>query len=83
LKGGNDPAGADEHWKTASKALMRIRAGFASNEKLPSTFFIGAAIVADMANEIWKELEEGTLTNAANLTNPNQLASVCSWLIGL
>jgi type II restriction enzyme len=83
LKGGNDPAGADEHWKTASKALMRIRAGFASNEKLPSTFFIGAAIVADMANEIWKELEEGTLTNAANLTNPNQLASVCSWLIGV
>lgn len=83
LKGGNDPAGADEHWKTAATALNRIRGGFSSNERIPLTFFIGAAIVADMANEIWEELENGTLTNAANLTNPHQLSSICSWLIEL
>ena len=29
LKGGIDPAGADEHWKTANSALGRIRKAFA------------------------------------------------------
>ena len=49
----------------------------------PSTFFIGAAIENKMAGEIWHQLEEGTLTNAANLTNDNQLASISRWLCSL
>jgi len=83
LKGGIDPAGADEHWKTAATALKRINKGFASDQKKPHTFFIGAAIVAGMADEIWEQLNTNTLANAANLTNPDQLASICSWLVGL
>ena len=83
LKGGIDPAGADEHWKTASTALSRIRDAFSGEQLIPLTFFVGAAIEADMAGEIWAQLEDGTLTNAANLTKPDQLASLCAWLSGL
>jgi len=83
LKGGIDPAGADEHWKTATTALDRIRSGFENAPTKPATFFIGAAIVSAMAEEIWRELESGVLTNAANLTNPDQLASISSWLVQL
>ena len=36
-----------------------------------------------MADEIWNELENGTLTNAANLTNADQVASLAGWLIGI
>ena len=83
LKGGIDPAGADEHWKTASTALKRIGRAFGDIKASPYLFFIGAAIERDMANEIWVELETGTLTNAANLTNDNQIASICLWLCRL
>lgn len=44
LKGGIDPAGADEHWKTARSALDRIRTAFELSGMRPHTFFIGAAI---------------------------------------
>lgn len=80
LKGGIDPAGADEHWKTASKALDRIRAGFQKAGAEPAVFFVGAAIEETMSKEIWEELENGVLTNAANLNNDEQLNSICSWL---
>jgi hypothetical protein len=40
LKGGIDPAGADEHWKTANSALGRIRTAFASKSCFPKTFFL-------------------------------------------
>ncbi len=83
LKGGIDPAGADEHWKTARTALLRIRNAFSKIDLAPASLFIGAAIVSSMADEIWTQLEDGTLTNAANLTNDNQLASVCRWIIDL
>jgi len=33
--------------------------------------------------EIWHQLEEGALTNVANLTNDNQLASISRWLCSL
>jgi hypothetical protein len=79
LKGGNDPAGADEHWKTARTSLDRLRSSFYSLE----LFFIGAAIEKDMANEIFTQCIQQTLSNAANLTNDNQLAALCSWLIDL
>lgn len=81
LKGGIDPAGADEHWKTARTALTRIRQAFAAHGLSPHTFFIGAAIEKRMAEEIWGQLEDGLLSNAANLTVPDQIASLCHWLI--
>jgi hypothetical protein len=80
LKGGIDPAGADEHWKTARTALNRIYQAFSRQKLKPHTFFIGAAIEAKMAGEIWEMLEQGSLENAANLTDENQIASVTSWL---
>ena len=83
LKGGLDPAGADEHWKTANSALDRIRKGFAKKKKKPQTFFIGAAIENSMASEIFKHLQSKTLNNAANLNNDEQLASICEWIINL
>jgi Restriction endonuclease BsobI len=83
LKGGIDPAGADEHWKTARTALHRIQEAFARLGLNPHTFFVGAAIEKKMASEIWSQLESGTLENAANLTDDNQIASVSRWLCQL
>jgi type II restriction enzyme len=81
LKGGFDPAGADEHWKTAHSALTRIRSSFRKKKLKPATFFIGAAIEASMAAEIFTDLKSGNLTNAANLTNDEQMLFICEWLI--
>lgn len=83
VKGGIDPAGADEHWKTARTALSRIRVAFSAHETTPSTFFVAAAIAKKMAEELWRQLQDGTLTNAANLTVADQVSSLCRWLIGL
>jgi hypothetical protein len=83
LKGGIDPAGADEHWKTARSAIERIRKAFARKKRKPLTFFVGAAIEKRMAEEIWGQLRSGMLTNAANLTGADQLASLCHWLSNL
>ncbi|MBI1877273.1 MAG: restriction endonuclease [Chloroflexi bacterium] len=79
LKGGIDPAGADEHWKTARTALERIRQGFSNMGHSPYTFFVGAAVEKKMANEIWGQLEDGILSNAANLNNESQVASISRW----
>lgn len=83
LKGGIDPAGADEHWKTARTALTRIQTVFKQNNLAPHTFFIGAAIAKKMAQEIWTQLEKGTLENAANLTSEDQVSSISRWLCSL
>ncbi len=83
LKGGIDPAGADEHWKTANSSLSRIRKAFSQYKFSPNIFFIGAAIENSMAEEIWGQLKAGTLNNAANLTNVDQVASLCGWLCSL
>lgn len=83
LKGGIDPAGADEHWKTANSALDRIRESFSKKKLKPQTFFIGAAIENSMAVEIFKQLRKGSLNNAANLTSDEQLASICDWIVNL
>lgn len=83
LKGGIDPAGADEHWKTANTALTRIRTSYADIGKTILTSFVGAAIEKAMAAEIYGQLQNNTLTNAANLTNTNQLAEYCNWLLDL
>ena len=83
LKGGIDPGGADEHWKTAHTALARIRHSFVKENRSPAIFFVGGAIADKMATEIWEELQSGTLANAANLTSDDQVASLCSWLCDL
>lgn len=83
LKGGIDPAGADEHWKTARAALSRIQTSFKKHKRRPQTFFIAAAIEAKMASEIWTMLRKGELDNAANLTEDQQVASITRWLCSL
>lgn len=83
LKGGIDPAGADEHWKTGKTALTRIRLAFERENLMPQLFFVGAAIAKKMAQEIWADLEEGTLSNAANLTNSRHATSLCMWINAL
>jgi len=83
IKGGIDPAGADEHWKTAKSSLERIREGFRDLSQTPLTFFVGASIAEEMAKEILSQIEQGTLANAANLTNDGQLVRLCEWLVGI
>ena len=83
LKGGIDPAGADEHWKTARTALNRIHDAFTKQKLKPHTFFIGAAIEAKMAGEIWDMLKQGSLENAANLTDESHISSITSWICTL
>ena len=83
LKGGIDPAGADEHWKTANSALDRIRSSFAESNCQPDIFFVGAAIEKAMAEEIYKQLNNQILTNGANLTIEAQVVSLCNWLISI
>lgn len=81
LKGGIDPAGADEHWKTANSALERIRTAF--GRSAPALFFIGAAIEASMAREIFKQLQSSKLTHAANLNEEEQVYDLVDWLLSL
>lgn len=83
LKGGIDPAGADEHWKTANSALQRIRELFLKDGYNPHLFFVGAAIEKAMAEEIFNQLKSGSLSFAANLTDEKQLTTLCNWLIKL
>lgn len=83
LKGGIDPAGADEHWKTASAHLLRIRRSFLSLQSQPYLFFVGNAIETSMAGEIWGMLESGDLNNAANLADERQVVSLVAWLCSL
>ena len=83
LKGGIDPAGADEHWKTAKTALDRIYKAFQLKNLSPKLFFIGAAVESKMSQEIWADLNNGKLANAANLTKTEHLTSLCIWLTNL
>lgn len=83
LKGGIDPAGADEHWKTARAALDRVRDSFLRAGCSPHVFFIGSAIEKKMAGEIWDQLENSVLSNAANLNEEEQMVSISRWLCGL
>lgn len=83
LKGGIDPAGSDEHWKTANFALNRVRSRFQSQGLNPPTFFIGAAIERNMAGEILQQLNSKVLSRAANLTKEDQLVDMCEWLMNL
>jgi hypothetical protein len=81
VKGGIDPAGADEHWKTAYGALGRIREKFKGSP--PKLFFVGAAIENSMAQEIFSQLQSGLLNHVANLHVPQQVSDLASWLVSL
>ena len=83
LKGGIDPSGADEHWKTANTALDRIRSAYSERSPNIITSFIGAAIENSMAQEIFNQLQQGTLLFAANLTKDKQLFEYCNWVLSL
>ena len=83
LKGGIDPAGADEHWKTANTALSRVRDNFGKYGIQIPLFFIGASIETSMSKEIFNQYSKGKLANCANLTVENQLISLCNWLVKL
>ncbi len=83
LKGGIDPAGADEHWKTANSALDRIRTSFNKEKNRPALFFVGAAIESAMAIEIFEQLKSGHLAHAANLTSEKQMEDLADWLTSL
>ena len=78
VKGGIDPAGADEHWKTAYGALARIREKFQKGQ--PKLFFVGAAIEDSMADEIFSQLQTGLLNYAANLNASQQVSDLAAWL---
>lgn len=81
LKGGIDPAGADEHWKTGNSALNRIRTAFKKEGRKIATSFVAAAIEKKMASEIYGQLQKGTLSFVANLTIDEQLVNYCDWII--
>ena len=83
LKGGIDPAGADEHWKTGNTALNRIRASFAKHNLKIETSFVAAAIERKMAEEIFAQLQNKTLSKVANMTIDEQLVNYCDWLLKL
>jgi len=83
LKGGIDPAGADEHWKTGNTALTRIRTAFSERGYSVKTSFVGAAIEKEMAKEIFYQINSGILSYAANLTFDHQLTNYCEWLVKL
>ena len=81
LKGGIDPAGADEHWKTARTALDRIAGSFST--PAPGLVFIGAAIEDAMAQEIIQRMKEGKLVGVANLCKSQQIERLVNWLVDL
>ena len=81
LKSGIDPAGADEHWKTANTSLERVRNSFKRHNIDINTSFIAAAIENSMAKEIYEQLKEDKLNFAANLNNDDQMTEYCNWIL--
>jgi hypothetical protein len=69
LKGGADPAGSDEHWKTATEALNRIiEASKETGRATPDLSFIATIFVERVAKAAQKWIDEGKLKSAYNLT---------------
>ena len=69
LKGGVDPAGSDEHWKTATQALNRVRtASRRTGRNVPPLSFIATILVERVAREALQWLETGKLKSVYNLT---------------
>jgi hypothetical protein len=69
LKGGADPAGSDEHWKTATRAFSRImEAAEKTQRPRPMLSFLATILVDRVAEEADLMLERGELTSVYNLT---------------
>ncbi len=69
LKGGADPAGSDEHWKTATRAFSRIiEAAEKTRRPRPMLSFLATILVDRVAVEAELMLERGELTSVYNLT---------------
>jgi hypothetical protein len=69
LKGGADPAGSDEHWKTATRAFDRILLACKHTERpQPPLSFIATILVERVAREAAEWIAEGKLTSVYNLT---------------
>ncbi len=83
LKGGIDPAGADEHWKTAKTSLLRIADFHKANRlSVPKLFFFGRAIERNMADEIFGDLGTGFLHGACKISSEPQLAECIEIFLG-
>lgn len=69
LKGGADPAGSDEHWKTAKSAFQRIiDAAKDSGRPQPALSFIATILVDRVAREAVLWMQQGKLVSVYNLT---------------
>lgn len=69
LKGGADPAGSDEHWKTATESLDRIlRAAQATARPKPLLSLIATILVERVALDAQAWIDQGKLTSVYNLT---------------
>jgi len=69
LKGGADPAGSDEHWKTAKSAFDRIiDASGKSGRPTPKLSFIATILVDRVAHQAAIWIKQGKLTSVYNLT---------------
>ncbi len=69
LKGGADPAGSDEHWKTATQAFNRIiDAAKQTGRPQPMLSFLATILVDRVAKEAELWLQQGKLTSVHNLT---------------
>jgi hypothetical protein len=69
LKGGADPAGSDEHWKTATQAFNRILlACEKTGREQPPLSFMATILVERVAREAQEWLDQGKLTSVYNLT---------------
>ncbi len=69
LKGGADPAGSDEHWKTATRAFDRIlTAAEKTSRAKPKLSFIATILVDRVAREAAMWIQHGKLTSVYNLT---------------
>lgn len=69
VKGGADPAGSDEHWKTATKALDRVlEAAEETGRPKPKLSFLATILVDRVALEAQKWIDDGKLVSVYNLT---------------
>jgi hypothetical protein len=69
IKGGADPAGSDEHWKTATQALSRIsEACDKTGRPKPDLSFMATIIVERVAKEAQTWIDDSRLTSVYNLT---------------
>jgi len=87
LKGGADPAGSDEHWKTATRAFDRILdAAEKTGRSKPALSFIATILVDRVAREAALWIREGKLTSVYNLSqvaeNPEKREAFLSDLAG-